>query len=239
MFCSLSTVTACGLTLASIFLHVCRCTVPRTLPPPSKSAVGTFRRARWVGAVAWRCAQWGPTALVEPSCLVPAAASGRRLVRLTVCATQCVPQVCHCGDPETVLLWDCVCLIGSMRFIASARSGANTRDWVLLCAGSYCPGGTVTPLPCGNVTVYCPAGCATPLTVSPGYYSDGTSPAAKTAQVVCPTGSYCNGGVQYSCAAGTYRDQTGKWVLCQRSRAGFVGIVSTFGSRLRDACYEP
>ena len=77
-------------------------------------------------------------------------------------------------------------------------------------AGSYCSGGTVTPLPCGNVTVYCPLGSAAPQTVSPGYYTNGSSPASKTGQLLCPAGAYCSGGLLTYCTAGSFRDQPGK-----------------------------
>ncbi len=39
-------------------------------------------------------------------------------------------------------------------------------------------GGTINPVPCGNVTVYCPSGSSAPQPVQPGYYSDVAATAA-------------------------------------------------------------
>jgi hypothetical protein len=51
----------------------------------------------------------------------------------------------------------------------------------LLCC--VCAGATVTPLPCGNVTVYCPTGSSAPILVPPGFYSAGGANASVMSQV--------------------------------------------------------
>ncbi len=91
--------------------------------------------------------------------------------------------------------------------------GAPCGPW-LTHARLLAPGGTVNPLPCGNVTVYCTARAGAPLTVSPGFYSDVAEDATTfnaslmSRQVPCLPGAYCVGGVLFSCPAATYNSQS-------------------------------
>ena len=76
--------------------------------------------------------------------------------------------------------------------------------------GYYCPAGSVSEkqFMCGSAAVYCPTGSAQPTPVSPGYYSVGPFPTendkTRTAQVICPPGSFCRNGVQSPCPIGTF-----------------------------------
>ncbi len=74
--------------------------------------------------------------------------------------------------------------------------------------------GTVSPQPCGNVTVYCPAGSLMPTAVSIGFYTAAPAPAAAAINatdvmsqaVECPPGSFCAGGERFPCPGGTFAD---------------------------------
>lgn len=66
-------------------------------------------------------------------------------------------------------------------------------------------------LECGAVDWYCPKGSHYPTKVSGGYYtiggdSDGKS---RSAQVICPRGSYCENGIQKICPQGRYGNTEG------------------------------
>ena len=82
-----------------------------------------------------------------------------------------------------------------------------------VCAeGYYCPNASITPKQreCGGHNVYCPWGSSEPVPVTPGYYTTGgTSPQTKTAELQCPPGTYCVGGVKRNCRAGTYGSTAG------------------------------
>ncbi len=74
-----------------------------------------------------------------------------------------------------------------------------------------CSEATVSPQPCGNVTVYCPTGSLEPTLVTDGYYTAVASGVATNAAnimaqaVECPAGSYCSGGVRQLCPPGTFQ----------------------------------
>ena len=96
---------------------------------------------------------------------------------------------------------------------AAGRYGRYALETSPLCtgpcaAGYTCPAGSVSSyaVPCGSAAVYCPTGSAAPLPAAPGCFTVGGDGAGTTrsAQVLCPAGSWCAGGVPTLCAAGTY-----------------------------------
>jgi hypothetical protein len=76
-----------------------------------------------------------------------------------------------------------------------------------LCApGYFCPVGSssTTQLPCGGVDVFCLAGSGLPQASPPGEYTVGPSATTRNSTLPCPAGSYCVGGLQYLCNAGSF-----------------------------------
>jgi hypothetical protein len=73
-------------------------------------------------------------------------------------------------------------------------------------AGYHCPASSTSALqyPCGGEDVFCPAGSGLPLSAAPGMYTVGPTPTTRNDSVPCPGGSYCVGGVQYPCEAGSF-----------------------------------
>ena len=73
-------------------------------------------------------------------------------------------------------------------------------------AGSYCPPGANTPLPCGSAANYCPARSTTASTADPGFYTTPTSaPEAEREGVAqCEAGYFCILGSRTPCPGGTY-----------------------------------
>lgn len=78
--------------------------------------------------------------------------------------------------------------------------------------GTYCPSGTVYPLPC-TYGWYCDDyGLATPKGLcDPGYYCDGNASEPNPTHRVCPAGYYCEqgSGTPTACPAGTMSDTDG------------------------------
>ena len=72
-------------------------------------------------------------------------------------------------------------------------------------SGSYCPGGTSTPIPC-NAGYYCPDGSASPILCNAGYTSLAKAVACKVqCSPATPAGSYFTSSCATSaCSAGTY-----------------------------------
>ncbi len=68
-----------------------------------------------------------------------------------------------------------------------------------------------TQNPCGGPNLYCPQQSAAPKYVSKGFYLDEGEPNdKKTAQRLCPRGSYCPGdGRRHLCPVGMYGSQSG------------------------------
>jgi hypothetical protein len=66
-------------------------------------------------------------------------------------------------------------------------------------------------LECGNVQYFCPRGAFYPLLVGGGNYSIGGSAhnRTRTAQVICPPGSYCQGAIPILCPMGRYGNRPG------------------------------
>lgn len=97
-----------------------------------------------------------------------------------------------------------VCDVGSYSLPAggeslSACSGTCT-------AGYYCPWISASPtqVACGGPQFYCPLSSAAPRNVPVGNYSTGGLPTTMTGKSECEAGTYCTGGVSFSCAAGRY-----------------------------------
>mmetsp|Transcript_6735 Transcript_6735/g.11070 ORF Transcript_6735/g.11070 Transcript_6735/m.11070 type:complete len:1107 (+) Transcript_6735:128-3448(+) len=76
--------------------------------------------------------------------------------------------------------------------------------------GYYCPIGTISPVSnkCG-VGYFCPAGSEYPTLIPEGYVGKGADEETFDSIDICPTGSYCQKGVQVPCPGGTYGDITG------------------------------
>jgi hypothetical protein len=98
---------------------------------------------------------------------------------------------------------------------------------VLLVFGGLSPGGTVIPVPCGNVTVVCSGGASSPTLTPPGYYSAPAALASYNAStlaqaVECVPGSYCVNGLVVPCPAATYQPSTRRGAVgeCQLCPAG-------------------
>mmetsp|Transcript_24846 Transcript_24846/g.52004 ORF Transcript_24846/g.52004 Transcript_24846/m.52004 type:complete len:389 (+) Transcript_24846:1244-2410(+) len=102
-------------------------------------------------------------------------------------------------------------------------------------AGYYCLSASISPhqFPCGNSTVYCPEGSKLPILIEDGYYSATENEiivadfyagpnSTQQIQVQCENGFYCNGGVKYSCPAGTYGHMPGAFDVleCQICQGG-------------------
>jgi hypothetical protein len=73
-------------------------------------------------------------------------------------------------------------------------------------AGYFCPANSTaaTQVPCGSVTVFCPARSGLPQVAAAGKYTVGPSNATRNDSAPCPGGSYCIGGVQFLCEAGSF-----------------------------------
>lgn len=93
--------------------------------------------------------------------------------------------------------------------------------------GFSCPCGT--PIPCTDPHFACPPNQRQPLSVSTGYFavpavcSDGVnSVTCFVDQDACPAGSYCEGGVQQLCRAGSYGTDAMQTVVtdCLECKAG-------------------
>jgi hypothetical protein len=114
------------------------------------------------------------------------------------------------------------------------QAGETTPGCAGACAaGYYCPAGSTraTAVPCGNVTVYCPSGASWPLVVLGGYYTVGVADiTTQSSQAICPTGSYCVGGVRASCPFGVFGSTTGLHTAAC-SGACLAGYVCPVGSR--------
>ena len=85
--------------------------------------------------------------------------------------------------------------------------GMKSQTCVGLCpAGYYCPAGTIanTSHACNSSAMYCADGSPAPLQVPVGFYSYPTGGAKATNAYPGSVGSYCAGGVEYPCPAGTY-----------------------------------
>ena len=100
-----------------------------------------------------------------------------------------------------------------------ATEGLNTEECSGLCAaGFFCPEGSTssTQQLCGGSDFYCPAGSGAPIPVDTGYYTIGDDEGAgaanrtRSAQLLCPQGHFCIGGVRYGCPAGTFNAGLGE-----------------------------
>lgn len=80
-------------------------------------------------------------------------------------------------------------------------------------------------LECGDVKYYCPRGAFYPLLVGGGNYSIGGSAhnRTRTAQAICPPGSYCEGAIPILCPMGRYGNRPG---LSDSSCAGKTRLFS-------------
>jgi len=105
-----------------------------------------------------------------------------------------------------------------------AISGQTSKECSGPCKpGFFCtPGSTKPdPYPCGMVNYYCPVGTTVRYKVNEGFYSipENVSDLYRTAQLPCPPGSYCIGGLKYDCPAGKYNsisNQVSCSSLCPR-----------------------
>ncbi len=72
--------------------------------------------------------------------------------------------------------------------------------------GHFCPAGSTSAFqfPCGGEDVFCPAGSGLPQAAAPGMFTMGPTPATRDDSAPCPGGSYCAGGVQRRCEAGSF-----------------------------------
>ncbi|KAE9046246.1 hypothetical protein PR003_g1884 [Phytophthora rubi] len=101
-----------------------------------------------------------------------------------------------------------LCLAGTY----GGSEGLSTVACTAPCpAGYYCPKGAAdyTQYPCTSRTSFCRQGSSVPNAVDTGYYTVATQAELRTDEIVCPTGSYCIGGVQYFCPERTYGNTTG------------------------------
>ncbi|ETW03965.1 hypothetical protein H310_04372 [Aphanomyces invadans] len=80
-------------------------------------------------------------------------------------------------------------------------------------AGSYCPAGTVEPLPCGHPSVMCPEGSAAPQAIASGFCGVGQTVLTQTSSVVAPSGSYALEGQCYICPGGYFGASSGQTSL--------------------------
>ena len=75
-------------------------------------------------------------------------------------------------------------------------------------AGYYCVAGSTssTQFPCGGDGFYCPQGSAWPIAAPAGRLTvgGGSDGQSRTAAVLCPPGSFCQGGVAAPCPVGSY-----------------------------------
>ena len=62
---------------------------------------------------------------------------------------------------------------------------------------------------CGGPGVFCPGGTHEPTPVAAGYYSHSGGVDTRSLEAICPTGSYCVGGVARLCPAGRFGSVTG------------------------------
>ena len=103
------------------------------------------------------------------------------------------------------------CIHGSAHVCPPGVFGAATGLSSPSCNGScaagyYCPANSTiaAAAPCGDVSVYCPAGSGVPVTAPDGVYTVGPDEATRNDTQVCPSGSYCVGGVLRPCPGGRF-----------------------------------
>jgi len=109
------------------------------------------------------------------------------------------------------------CILGVRRPCREGTYGSYFRETRAECSGNcvegyYCPQKSTKArqIMCGNdPKLFCPANSSEPLFVTdPGYYTitpDGfTDKYPRSAQLPCPAGYYCVGGIKAKCAAGRY-----------------------------------
>jgi len=92
------------------------------------------------------------------------------------------------------------------------RAGPMGRETSPQCAldcleGHTCGWASTSPdpVPCGGAHVFCPPRSGTPTPVSPGRRTDpGQDPARRSRELGCPPGSFCAGGEQAPCRAGSF-----------------------------------
>eukprot|EP00559_Dactyliosolen_fragilissimus_P003090 CAMPEP_0184867422 /NCGR_PEP_ID=MMETSP0580-20130426/26458_1 /TAXON_ID=1118495 /ORGANISM="Dactyliosolen fragilissimus" /LENGTH=257 /DNA_ID=CAMNT_0027367701 /DNA_START=44 /DNA_END=818 /DNA_ORIENTATION=- len=100
---------------------------------------------------------------------------------------------------------------GVKNICPSGTYGINDgQEYCLTCTeGFYCGEGTILPKECGDSSKFCPSGSILPQTVSPGYYSIGSSITTKrTGQVIAPRGHYARNGELFKCT-GTFGSREG------------------------------
>ena len=107
--------------------------------------------------------------------------------------------------------------------------------------GSWCPAGTITPLPCFKAS-YCPEGSRYPKPCLPGTWTNRTDLAAAHDCDQCPIGHYCplNTSAPIPCLIGTFAPTVGL-ADCQLCPVGtFTDIVGQWNcSRCIDGVYCP
>ena len=104
------------------------------------------------------------------------------------------------------------CQGGLRRPCPRGRYGVALRETNANCtgecrAGYFCPLASTSPTArvCGHAGVYCGPGATDPRTVTPGYYTDPSVPAAvRSRELPCPAGFYCRGGVKFPCLPGRF-----------------------------------
>ena len=131
---------------------------------------------------------------------------------LTNPALQCGGDSCtdsNAGSNTLNLM--CVCLPGFARLDPSGGCTAcelgqrptEHRESCRDCdAGTYCPRPDLDAEQCGGNHVFCPSKSSAPTPVTDGYYTTGGTPLNRTGQQPCDPGSYCVGGVAYTCPVG-------------------------------------
>ena len=85
---------------------------------------------------------------------------------------------------------------------------------------------------CGAESVYCPKGTKTAILAEPGYYTVGGTPKTRSAQELCPLGSYCIAGRKTICPPGSFGETKGLSEsacsgLCVSGRYGMAGEHTT------------
>lgn len=130
------------------------------------------------------------------------------------------------------------CLSG--KYVAAAGTGTTDVVCSPCPAGSYCTGGSASPLPCGSVTRFSTGGNSSCALVDVGFYTlpvNGTNTTNQTGQTACAIGAYCSGGIMKTCTAGTFQNltQQSSCRSCSTCKSG-LNVTAVCSSTNDTAC---